>query len=108
MHGSPRRRHAPCWSSVQKEATMDLFLAYTYPDADYASDLEDRLAGRGLVVGEPLTLWAGQRLLPSIDQRLHEARAALVVISKAFLASGFPTEELDGLTTRGQVVSILS
>src|SRR4051794_17100950 len=77
------RRHADCWSSVQKEATMDLFLAYAYHDEEYASGLEDSLAGRGLVVGEPLSLWPGQRLLPQIDLRLHESRAAIVIVSRA-------------------------
>ena len=44
---------------------MDLFLVYAYRDEDYASGLEDTLAGRGLVVGEPVSLWSGQRLLPA-------------------------------------------
>src|SRR3954467_3222022 len=87
---------------------MDLFLAYAYHDEDYASGLEDSLAGRGLVVGEPLSLWPGQRLLPPIDQRLHESRAAIVIVSKAFLAFSWPRKELDGLTTRSNVIAILS
>ena len=52
---------------------MDLFLVHAYQDQEYASGLEVTLSGRGLVVGEPLSLWPGQRLLPPIDQRLHEA-----------------------------------
>jgi hypothetical protein len=87
---------------------MDLFLAYAYDDEEYASGLEDTLAGRGLVVGEPLRLWPGQRLLPEIDLRLHESRAAIVIVSHAFLAFWWPRKELDGLTTRRNVVSILS
>src|SRR5947209_5791732 len=87
---------------------MDLFLAYAYQDEDYASGLEDTFAGRGLVVGEPLALWPGQRLLPPIDQRLHESRAAVVVVSREFLAFAWPRKELDGLATRSQVISILA
>jgi hypothetical protein len=87
---------------------MDLFLAYAYQDEDYASGLEDSLSGRGLVIGEPLSLWPGQRLLPQIDQRLREARAAVVVVSREFLAFMWPRKELDGLATRSKVISILT
>jgi hypothetical protein len=87
---------------------MDLFLAYAYHDEEYASGLEDTLAGRGLVVGEPLSLWPGQRLLPQIDLRLHESRAAIVIVSRAFLKYWWPRKELDGLTTRRKVISVLS
>jgi hypothetical protein len=87
---------------------MDIFLAYAYHDEDYASGLEDALAGRGLVVGEPLSLWPGQRLLPRIDLRLHESRAAIVIVSHAFLAFSWPRKELDGLTTRRKVIAVLS
>ena len=87
---------------------MDLFLVFAYQDAEYASGLEDTLAGRGLVVGEPLSLWPGQRLLPQIDQGLHDARHAVVVVSKAFLSFSWSRKELDGLTTRNRVVAILS
>ena len=87
---------------------MDLFVTYAYQDADYASGLEDTLAGRGLLVGEPLALWPGQRLLPPIDGRLREARIAVVVVSREFLAFAWPRKELDGLTTRRQVVAVLS
>jgi hypothetical protein len=76
---------------------MDLFLAYAYQDEDYARGLEDSLSGRGLVIGEPLALWPGQRLLPQIDQRLREARVAVVVVSREFLAFMWPRKELDGL-----------
>ncbi len=87
---------------------MDLFLVHAYQDADYASGLEDTLSGRGLVVGEPVSLWPGQRLLPPIDQRLHEARSAVVIVSKEFLKFSFSRKELDGLTTRNKVIPILS
>src|SRR3954447_15385294 len=87
---------------------MDLFLVHTYLDQEYASGLEDTLSGRGLVVGEPLSLWPGQRLLPPIDQRLREARAAVVVVSPEFLASSWPRKERDGLATRSQVVAFLA
>jgi hypothetical protein len=60
---------------------VDLFLAYSYHDEDFASGLEDDLAGRGNVVGEPLPLWPGLRLLPQIDQRLHESCQAIVIVS---------------------------
>jgi hypothetical protein len=86
---------------------VNLFVVYAYPDADYAGGLEDTLTGRGLVVGEPLALWPGQRLLPQIEGRLREARAA-VVVSRGFLAFSWPREELDGLATRDQVVAILA
>ena len=87
---------------------MDLFLAYCHHDEEYVSGLEDDLAGRGLVVGEPLPLWEGQPLLPQIDQRLHESRHAIVVVSRAFLKFSWTRKELDGLTTRSKVVAILS
>jgi TIR domain len=87
---------------------MDLFVTYAYQDADYASGLEDTLAGRGLVVGEPVSLWPGQRLLPPIDQGLHDARHAIVVVSRAFLGFSWSRKELDGLTTRSRVVAILA
>ena len=87
---------------------MDLFLVHAYLDQEYASGLEDTLSGRGLVVGEPLSLWPGQRLLPPIDQRLHEARAAIVIVSQEFLKFSYSRKELDGLTTRRKVIAILS
>jgi hypothetical protein len=87
---------------------MDLFLAYAYHDEEYASGLGDTLAGRGLVVGEPLALWPGQRLLPQIDLRLQESRASIVIVSRAFLAFRWPRKELDGLTTRRKVIAILA
>ena len=87
---------------------MDLFLVHAYLDQEYAGGLEDTLSGRGLVVGEPLSLWPGQRLLPPIDQRLHEARAAIVIVSKEFLKFSYSRKELDGLTTRSKVIAILS
>src|SRR3954449_6483880 len=74
-------RRATCRSSVQKEATMDLFLAFAYHDEHYASGLEDTLAGRRLVVGEPPSVWPRQRLLPQFDLRLYESRAAIVIVS---------------------------
>src|SRR3954468_5420440 len=87
---------------------MDLFLVHAYQDQEYASGLEDTLSGRGLVVGEPLSLWPGQRLLPPIDQRLHESRSAIVIVSREFLKFSYSRKELDGLTTRRQVIAILS
>ena len=39
--------------------------------------------------------------------RLNDARRAIVIISKAFLASSWSRQELDGLTTRSGVVAIL-
>jgi TIR domain len=87
---------------------MDLFLAYCYQDEEFANGLEDDLAGRGIVVGEPLPLWPGQRLLPQIDQRLHESLHAIVVVSRAFLQFSWPRKELDVVTTRSKVVAILS
>ena len=85
-----------------------VFLVQAYQDADYAGGLEDTLSGRGLVVGEPLSLWPGQRLLPPIDQRLREARSAIVIISKEVLGFSYSRKELDGLTTRTKVFAILS
>ncbi len=87
---------------------MDLFLAHCYHDGDFAGRIEGDLSGRGLVVGEPLPLWRGRRLLPPIDRRLRESRLALVIISRAFLALRLPREELDGLATRRNVYAILS
>ena len=85
-----------------------IFLVHAYQDEEYASGLEDTLTRRGLVVGEPLSLWPGQRLLPPIDQRLEEARAAIVVVSKEFLKFSYSRKELDGLATRRKVIAILS
>jgi hypothetical protein len=87
---------------------VDLFLAYCHLDEGYASGLGDRLCGRGLVVGEPLPLWPGQRLLPLIDQRLAGARFALVVVSLGFLRLSYPRKELDGLTIRRKVLPVLA
>ncbi len=87
---------------------MDLFLAHCYLDGDFAGRIGGDLSGRGLVVGEPLPLWRGRRLLPPIDRRLREARVALVVVSRALLALRLPREELDGLATRRNVYAILS
>src|SRR3954469_21727573 len=87
---------------------MDLFLVHAYLDQEYASALEDTLSGRGLVAAEPPSLWPGQRLLPPIDQRLHESRAAIVIVSKEFLKFSYTKKELDGLTTRSKVITILS
>jgi len=75
---------------------------------EYVGGLEDSLGGRGLVVGEPPSSWPGRRLLPPIDQRLHDARHAIVIISKAFLASSSSRKVLDDLTTRSGVVAILA
>ena len=85
---------------------MDLFLVHAYQDEEYAGGLEGTLSGRGLVVGEPL--WPGQHLLPLIDQRLHESRSSIVIVSKEFLKFSFSRKELDGLTTRSKVIAILS
>ncbi len=87
---------------------MDLFLVHAYQDAEYAGGLEDDLAGRGLIIGEPLSLWPGQRLLSQIDQRLHDSRHAIVVVSREFLKYSWTLKELDGLTTRRMVVAVLS
>jgi len=87
---------------------MDLFLAHAYHDEDFAGGLEDTLAGRGLVVGESLALWPGQRLLPEIDSRLRDSRAAIVIVSRAFLSFAWTRKELDGLAMRRKVVAILS
>src|SRR5947209_3421398 len=87
---------------------MDVFLTYCYLDEQYASGLEDTLSGRGLVLGGPLSLWPGQRLLPLIDQRLTEARFALVIVSEEFLKLSYPRKELDGLATRRKVVPVLA
>ena len=46
--------------------------------------------------------------MPPIDQRLHESRAAIVIVSQAFLAFYWPRKELDGLATRSKVIAILS
>ena len=59
-------------------------------------------------MGEPLSLWPGQRLLPPIDQRLREARAAIVVVSKELLKFSYSRKELDGLTTRRKVIAVLT
>jgi hypothetical protein len=87
---------------------MDLFLTYCYLDEEFARGLGDVLSGRGLVVGEPLPLWPGQRLLPRLDQRLTYARFALVVVSPDFLKLSFPRKELDGLTNRRKVLAVLA
>src|SRR3954463_4600413 len=87
---------------------MDLFLVHAYQDQEYASGLEDTLSGRGLVVGEPLSLWPGQRLLPLIDQRLHESRSSIVIVSKEFLKLSFSRKALLGITPRRKVIAILS
>jgi hypothetical protein len=87
---------------------IDLFLAYCYLDLVQASGLAETLAGRGLVVGDPLSLWLGQRLLPRLDQRLVDTRFALVLVSREFLALSLPRKELDGLTTRRRVLSVLA
>lgn len=87
---------------------MDLFVVYAYRDAEYAGGLEDTLAGRGLVVGDPLALWPGQRLLPPIDLRLHESRAAVVIVSREFLGYAWPRKDLDGLAGRKKVLAILT
>jgi hypothetical protein len=42
---------AAFWSTVQEEATMDLFLAAAYHDEDFTIGLKNTLSGRGLVVG---------------------------------------------------------
>src|SRR3954452_1416464 len=87
---------------------MHFLFACVYHDEEYASGLEDTLAGRGLVVGEPLSVWPGQRLLPPIDLRLDESRAAIVIVSRGVLAFWWPRKELDGLTTRRQIIAVLS
>jgi len=87
---------------------MDLFLIYCHHDEGFAGGLEDDLTGRGLVVGDPLPLRPGQRLLPPIDRRLYEARRAIVIVSRAFLAFSWPRKELDGLTIRRKVLAVLS
>src|SRR5690348_16530268 len=87
---------------------MDLFLAYAYRDEAYASGLEDDPAGRGPVVAEPRALRPGQRILRLVARRLHESRAAIVIVAKAFLAFSWSRKELDGITTRDRVTAILS
>src|SRR4051794_38001690 len=87
---------------------MDLFLAYACQDEDYASGLADALAERGLEIGEPLPLWQGQRLLPLLDRRLRDTRAAVVVVSREFLTFWWARKDLDGLAARRRVYPVLS
>src|SRR5262249_21851652 len=87
---------------------MDLFLAYCYLDQEYASDLTDTLSGRGLDMGEPLSLWPGQCLLPRIDQRLIDARFAVVLVTRDFLRLSLPQKELDGLANRRRILPVLA
>jgi hypothetical protein len=75
-----------------------------YLDEPIANDLADTLAGRGLEVGDPLSLWPGERLLP----RLIDARFALVLVSQDFLKLSFPQKELDGLANRRRVLAVLA
>lgn len=86
---------------------MDLVLVYAYLDETFASGLGDSLAGRGIEVAEPLSLWPGHRLLQRVDARLCGVRYALVIVSADFLKFSWSQKELDGLTTRSKVVSIL-
>ena len=62
----------------------------------------------GLTLGQPLALWPGQRLLQTIDLRLPESRFALVIVSREFLKFSHPRKELDGLTIRRKVVTLLA
>jgi TIR domain-containing protein len=86
----------------------DLFLVHHHQDQDFAKGLADSLAGRGLTLWRPAEVWPpGVRLLKIVDGGLSEARYALVVVSGDFLKVSWPRKELDGLTTRRNVVALL-
>lgn len=87
---------------------MDLFLAYALCNENYASILKVSLSAKRLQIGSPLQLLPGQRLLPQLDPRLSESRFALVVLTVEFLGLGFSRNELDRLTRRSKVLSILA
>jgi hypothetical protein len=86
---------------------LDLFLLYAYQDKDEANGIADHLAGRGLTVGKPVSLWPPTRLLPLVDQGLVDCRRCLVLLSKDFLKMGWARKDLDGLAGRKKVVSLL-
>jgi hypothetical protein len=87
---------------------MDLFLVFAYQDLAFAEGLADTFRWSGLEVGPALSLWPGMRLLALVDQGLVSSRRALVIVSRDFLKFSYPRKELDGLTTRRKVVSLLS
>jgi hypothetical protein len=85
----------------------DLFLAFAYPDESFARSLADGLAGRGLSLGDPLSLWPGMRLLSRLDSGLHDARYAVLVVSGPFLGFSWSAKVLDAVASRREVVSPL-
>src|SRR4051794_20915435 len=86
---------------------MDLFLVFAYQDLAFAEGLAETFQRSGLEVGPALSLWPGMRLLALVDQGLVSSRHAVVVVSHEFLKFSYPRKDLDGLTTRRRVVSLL-
>ncbi len=85
----------------------DVFLVYEYHDEVEAAEIGRRLAARGLDVGPPVSLWTEMRVLPRVDLGLSSCRRCLVLVSAHFLKLNLPPRELDGLSSRRNVVSLL-
>src|SRR5829696_6929636 len=94
--------------SVGGSFPMDLFLVFAYQDLVFAEGLADIFRRSSLEVGPSLSLWPGMRLLALVDQGLVSSRHAVVIVSRDFLKFSYSRKELDGLTTRRKVVSVLS
>jgi hypothetical protein len=85
----------------------DVFLAHAQADKPFAERLTDLFETCALVVGPPIALRGGERLLQLFDEELFETRYGVVIISRDFLRLGWKATVLDGLANRRRVVGLL-
>jgi hypothetical protein len=85
----------------------DVFLAYVDPDHGFACGLSDSLRRKGLILGDPISLWPGMPLLRLVDGGLAGSRRAVVIVSREFLYLGYSRKELDSLADRSEAVCLL-
>ena len=78
-----------------------VFVSYRSTDARFAKAIVERLEGAGLrVFFAPAEIQPGDHLTESLSRALDASRAAVVLVSKAWLASDWCRTELDALVHR--------
>ncbi|MDR6689978.1 hypothetical protein J2X55_000877 [Microbacterium sp. 1154] len=96
-----RTPHRPDDPDVLDGRTWDVFISHASEDkAAVAIPLAEALEHRGVSAWlDKAELRIGQSLRRRIDQGLSASRFAVVVLSPAYFAKGWPQYELDGIVT---------
>jgi hypothetical protein len=82
--------------------TYDVFISHASEDKDaIVRPLANALVTQGLTVWyDEFELRIGDSLRRKIDRGLASSRVGLVVLSRSFIAKGWPNYELDGIVSR--------